>query len=71
MLAKVSVQPRSCVFEISEATLLVVPRRTEQLLRRVRAAGYGTALEHFAAAEESLALLPNLPLDYGIAATAA
>ena len=64
MLAKVSVQPRSCVFEISEATLLVVPRRTEQLLRRVRAAGYGTALEHFAAAEESLALLPNLPLDY-------
>lgn len=64
MLAKVSVQPRSCVFEISEATLLVVPRRTEQLLRRVCAAGYGTALEHFAAAEESLALLPNLPLDY-------
>lgn len=64
MLAKVSVQPRSCVFEISESTLLVVPRRTEQLLRRVRAAGYGTALEHFAAAEESLALLPDLPLDY-------
>lgn len=63
MLGKVTIRPRSCVFQFSQATVLAQFDRCSTLAQAVRETGQAVAIEHFDGQPEALlrisALLPN------------
>lgn len=64
MLAKVEVRAESCVFQITESTLLAQPRRARALLEAVHERRQLGGLEHFGGRPEAMSLLDELPVDY-------